>query len=221
MHGNLVTAIGNKCPARARGVLTLGLALILAACDPGTDPALSTVKVKLTDAPADVIASAEVWISRVYLRGVEEEADPGTTDTPEADGQVDLFNDAENPLQLDLLTLQDGVTADITDAIQVSAAAYQGLRLVVDRAVVTLVDGVTFEDGSNAATLFVPSGMESGIKVNLNDILDLQEGETTTIVVDFDVYASFVVQQNQSDGTIRSILMNPVLQEQQRQVVDG
>jgi hypothetical protein len=225
MHGNSVTEIGNKFRARfAHGALALGVAALLTACDPGTDLELSTVKVQLTDAPADVIASAEVWISRVYLQGGGEEPDPGTTETTEtteAEGRVDLFNDAENPLHLDLLTLQNGVTADITEEIQVNAAAYQGLRLVVDRAVVTLVEGVTFEDGSGEATLFVPSGMESGIKVQLSDILDLQEGETTTVLVDFDVYASFVVQRNQGDGTIRRILLNPVLQEVQRQTVDG
>ena len=40
--------------------------------------------------------------------------------------------------------------------------------MVVDSATVTLADGVTFQDGSSTDTLFVPSGMQSGIKVQLS-----------------------------------------------------
>jgi hypothetical protein len=223
MEGNLGTRIGRKVRLPLiRSTLVLLIAASLAACDPGTAPQFSTVKVLLTDAPADVIASAEVWISQVYLQGVDDSAsETATEETPEAAGRVDLFNDPENPLLLDLLTLQNGITADITDAIQVNAGLYEGLRLVVDSARVTLTEGTTFEDGENTATLFVPSGSQSGIKVQLNDVVDAQDGETTTIVVDFDVQASFNIQESQSTGMIRRIILNPVLKELRREKDQG
>ena len=224
MGGNSSTRPGTKVRTRiTRGTLALMLVGALAACDSGTEPELSMVKIQLTDAPTDVIASAEVWISHVYLQGgggAEPESVEGETSDSEV-GRVDLFNDPENPLHMDLLALQDGVTADLTDAIVVNAGRYQGLRLVVDSARVTLIEGVTFEDGTGTATLFVPSGSQSGIKVKLDHILDAQAGETTTVLVDFDVAASFVVQQSQATGLIRSVMLKPVLKEVNRETVDG
>ena len=50
-------------------VLLLGAAvsLLLTACDPGTSQNAS-VQIQITDAPSDFIQSADVWISRVYLK---------------------------------------------------------------------------------------------------------------------------------------------------------
>ena len=115
---------------------------------------LTGAQVRLTAAPSDMIASAEVWISHVYLQG-------GGDDTADETGRVDLFNDPEAPLHFDLLTLQDGITADLTGLVEVEAELYQGLRLVVDRARVTLVEGLEFVDGTNTATLMVPSGSQA------------------------------------------------------------
>src|SRR5690554_6084407 len=84
----------------------------------------ASVQVLLTDAPAELIGSAEVTISRVYLqRGDDEEGDGG--------GRVDLFNDPENPKVYDLLTLRDGITADLTGLMDIPEGEYAQLRLVV------------------------------------------------------------------------------------------
>ena len=137
---------GKKVPIfLMAGTLILGAG---ACSDDSTGVELSSVRILLTDAPSDVIASAEVWISRVYLQGGDDEETEG--------GRVDLFNDPEKPQHYDLLTLQDGVTADLTGAVEVDVGLYGSLRLVVDRALVTLVEGVSFEDGTDNATLFVP-----------------------------------------------------------------
>jgi hypothetical protein len=197
------------------------MAAAVSACDSGTSPELSSIKIQLKDAPTEVIANAEVWISRIYLQGGGEDGDSTAADSLDTGGRVDVFNDSANPFHVDLLTLQDGITADVTDAVPVNAGSYQSLRFIVDSAKVTLVEGVTFEDGTNTAALFVPSGSQSGIKVKLDDIIDAQEGETTTILVDFDVEASFVIQGQSSPNGIRGILMNPVLKEANRQVQEG
>lgn len=223
MGSNSSTGPGKKVRTRLiGGTLVLALSTTLAACDTGTAPQLSRVKVQLTDAPTDIIANAEVWISRVYLQGGGgSEPDTAAADTLDSGGRVDLFNDPDNPLHMDLLMLRDGVTADLTDAIPVDVGLYQGLRLVVDSSRVTLIEGVTFEDGSSSATLFVPSGDKSGIKVKLSDVLNAQEGEITTVVVDFDVDASFVIQGSHGPGGIRRIMLKPVLKELRRQKHGG
>ncbi len=102
-----------------------GVLLVAGACSDATGPQLSRVRVELTDAPSEIIAQADVWISQVYLQGGGAEADGGG-------GRVVLFEDSDEPLHFDLLTLRDGVTADLTGLVDVDAGTYQGLRLVVD-----------------------------------------------------------------------------------------
>ena len=164
----------------------------------------------LTVAPSDMIASAGVWISHVYLQGRVEE--PGE----DGGGRVDLFNDPGSPHHYDLLELQDGLTADLTGFVEIEAGLYQGLRLVLDSARVTLVEGLSFLDGTDTATLMVPSGSQSGIKVRLNDDIDAGEGESTTLTVDFDVDRNFVFQGGQGQSAIRGVLFTPVLSELDR-----
>ncbi len=170
---------------------------------------LTGAQVRLTAAPYDMIASAEVWISHVYLQG-------GGDDTADETGRVDLFNDPEAPLHFDLLTLQDGITADLTGLVEVEAGLYQGLRLVVDRARVTLVEGLAFPDDTDTALLMVPSGSESGIKVMLDDAIAAAEGESTSLTVDFDVDRNFVIQGGEGESAIRGVLFTPVLLELDR-----
>lgn len=202
---------------------TLLVAAGVAACESGaTAPQTAQVRVLLTDAPADMLDSAHVWISRVYLQGGGgTQPDTAAADSTAADstasGRVDLFNNPVKPLEYDLLTLRDSVTADVTGLVTVDAGSYQGLRFVVDSARVVLKDGYTFEDGTTSAVLKIPSGSTSGIKVKLKDIVMANDGETTTVTVDFNVDDNFVIQMNQQTGQVRKILFKPVLKEKTRQ----
>jgi hypothetical protein len=111
-----------------------------------------------------------------------------------------LFKDSENPHQLNLLDLQDGVSLDLTGEVQVPLGSYGQLRFVVDEAHVTLADGFVFAVESVEKELTVPSGF---FRVILHGELDedddsgsihLEGGETSVILVDFDVSASFTFQ---------------------------
>ncbi len=183
------------------GFLGLGTG---ACSDEPTGVHLSSVRVLLTGTPSDVIASADVWISRVYLESDDDL--PGG-------GVVDLFNDPDSPQRYDLLTLRDGVTADLTDVVDVDVGLYGTLRLVVDSARVTLVEGLSFEDGTEASTLRAPGGSTSGIKVLLDYDLETVEGEITTVTVDFDVDENFVIQGNHAPRGVRRVLFTPLLRE--------
>ena len=160
----------------------------LAACNEG--PQLGQVNLRLTDAPNPGIASADVWVSRVYLVGGDSGVNISTT-----------------PAQYDLLSLQGGVTAALGSAL-IPVGDYEQLRLVVDSARITLAGGATFSDGTDSRTLKVPSGMSTGIKVNFGGPIHVAPGQTT-IVVDFDASRSFVFTGSGSSPT--GALFKPVI----------
>ena len=140
--------------ARWRTFVLGALALLaLVGCDSVTSEDGARVAIQLTDAPSDLIESAEVWISRVYLQGGPHDDDQDDEDGATPQGRVDLFNDPENPFEVDLLVLQDGVTANLAAPIEIAPGSYKGLRIVVDSSFVTLEDGFTFPDGATTAVL--------------------------------------------------------------------
>ena len=118
----------------------------------------------------------------------------------------------------DLLTLQDGATATLANYV-LDAGRYRQLRFFVETATVTLAGDHTFPDGSNTKALIIPSGAQTGIKVNLgwgNDGdgpagIDVLPGETI-IVIDFDVMQNFRVQGDpDSPQGIQDVLFTPML----------
>ena len=204
---------GNK--VRTAAFLTL---LAAAACQGDSmAPETSRIQVLLTDAPHEQLDSAIVWISHIYLQGGGgTEPDTAASDTTSSSGRVDLYNDPAAPLHFDLLTLRDGVTADLTGVVEIDVGLYQSLRFVVDSARVTLVEGLAFADGSRTGVLKVPSGSTSGIKVKLSSVLDAMDSETTTVTVDFDVDDNFKIQQNPQTGVVNKVMFTPVLKEKGR-----
>src|SRR5713101_6691590 len=92
--------------------------LAFAACNEG--PQLGHVTWLLTDAPNPGIASATVWVSRVYLVGGGAPVDISTTRA-----------------QYGLLSLQGGATAALGSALP-PVGDYEQLRLEVDSARITL-----------------------------------------------------------------------------------
>lgn len=129
-----------------------GLAVVGVACNDATSSGASRVTIQITDAPApaSTFAAATLDVGAVQL--IPEDGDPVTI--------------TENAGAFDLLQLQNGITAALASA-DVPVGRYLQLRLVVRSASVTLTDGRTFADGSMFHNLFVPSGAQSGIKVNL------------------------------------------------------
>ena len=158
----------------SRLLLVAGIAAgsLLAACQ-DLGPQMATVTLRLSDAPGS-FQSATVWVSKVQLVGG-------------ASGAVTV---SETPTSYDLLTLQNGVTALLGTAT-IPAGSYEQLRLIVDSARV-VASGFTFANGDSTASLRVPSGMETGIKVNFAGPVQLPPGQST-LLVDFDVSQSFVL----------------------------
>jgi len=143
------------------------------------------VTILLTDAPSDYIGAAEVDIGRVEL-------------IPADDGPHVLLTEDGSDGFVDLLDFQEGATTPIAEA-DIDPGSFVQLRLVVEAARVTLADGYEFRDGSTSMELKVPSGAQTGIKLNLQDEngdpLEIVPGETV-LVLDFDVSRSFVLRGN-------------------------
>ncbi len=128
-----------------------------------------------------------------------------------------LFDDPDHPFHVDLLVLRDGLVADLTGAMPVAPGAYHQLRIVVDSAWVTLKDPYTFSDGSSTARLKIPGGHSAGVKVTLQSPVVAQEGDQTTILLDFAVDDNFRIQGNPATPAgIRGVLFTPVIKERGR-----
>lgn len=192
----------------------VGLLLPLA-CDDSVGPmdGPAQIQILLTDAPADYIESAEVCISRAYLVPGKDEEGNGGNGPP----WVDLFNEPGEPWCHDLLLLRDGITEALTGPEGVEPGEYGQLRLVVSSALVTLKEGYAFRDGTISKPLFVPSGMQTGIKVLLDGPILVEDGKLVIVTVDFDVNENFVFQGNpDTPAGIHGVLFTPVLKEKGR-----
>ncbi|MGH7539833.1 MAG: DUF4382 domain-containing protein [Gemmatimonadota bacterium] len=168
----------------------IGLAVGIAGCDSSTglNGDRGRMTVLLTDAPFpfDLVAEANVTISRVEVVG---------------DAGVQVV--AEGEQQLNLLDLQNGVTATLGSAVLPEGGVSQ-IRLIVTDASVVLTDGATFD-------LTVPSGAQTGIKI-LTPNAEIEAGAETTATLDMDVSESFIVQGSvETVAGIDGFLFTPVV----------
>jgi hypothetical protein len=151
---------------------------------------------------AEQVASAEVWISRIYLVGGGQ-------------GQVDLFvaEDEADWKHLDLMGLHAGDELEVVAETEVPEGGYGQLRLVVERVEVELAEGYSFADGE-ARSAMVPSG---SLRVNLHGDLQFEEGDSVVLLGDFDLSRSFAFQGPPSAPF--GVIVKPVLfQEIDREV---
>jgi len=167
------------------GALALLLPLaLLAGCsdDNPTGPGRGQLRVQMTDAPAEIQA--------VNLVVTEVSARTETSDT--TSGWQILNATAQT---YNLLSLQNGVFATIGDA-SVPAGTYTQVRLKLGAGSTIVVDGVTYP-------LTVPSGMQSGLK--LNGSFNVPAGGTTDIALDFDASRS-IIQNGAGDYILKPVV---------------
>ena len=183
-------------------VLALG-ALGCSDDDNGSEPndLVTRVSLLLTDAPGDVQA-AVVTISEIYLQGGP-------------DGRTTLLDD---PVTVNLIDLANE-TIELLDGVEVEQGTYDELRFVITGAYLEVETGNGTEifasspnydglpDGATVdGELHMPSLGTSGLKVNFDDPLVLEQGEQT-LLVDFDVSQSFGHEAGNSGRWI----MHPVV----------
>lgn len=185
--------------------IVLTPALWLAGCDSASTGGDATVRVFLTDFPLELVEEANVTIERVELIG--------------EDGRVEVLADFAEPPTFNLLELQHGVTAQLSESV-IPAGTYNQLRVVVGaEAEVLLVEDPNDPGARRRFDLKVPSGTETGIKINLPQLSIDTAGEIVDIVVDFHVEDSFVVLGNPATPAgIKGFIFKPVLRLERLEV---
>jgi hypothetical protein len=93
--------------------------------------------------------------------------------------------------------------------VEVPAGTYAQLRFIVESASVVLMAPYTFPDGSDEMDLFVPSGAQTGIKVQLAAPVFLEPETLTEITVDAPVEENFVFLGDPESPS--GVLFTPVL----------
>lgn len=160
------------------------------ACNDGDSPASIApasgfLTVGLTDAPVDDAAEVIIVVTGIELPR-------GSNDT--------INIDFETPRSVNLLEFRDGKSFNLLDGNPLLPGEYQWLRLKI-RAQENLQDGsrIRLRDGRQFP-LFIPSGAESGLK--LNRPFTVAQGSTTRLMIDFDLRKSLVVPPGQGGNWI-------------------
>jgi hypothetical protein len=126
-----------------------------------------TLAVRMADAPDPTITDVTVNIDRVEAN---------------VDGQWQVITDTDTSVDLMDLIQNDMLLGQAL----VPAGRYTQVRLIVT--------GGTVTDSTGTHDLVIPSGMQTGIKINLN--FDVNPNVVTEILLDFNVQKSIVKQGN-------------------------
>ena len=143
--------------------------------------------VQMTDAPFPFaeVSAVNVFVVRVDARsGDATEAEAANANTTSGWTTIAAPNRVIN-----LLSLQGGVTTNLGTST-LSTGTYNGFRLVIDPA----QSNVTLKTGATVTTQF-PSAAQSGIKINLDQPIEVTE-DSSVMILDFDVGKSFVMKGN-------------------------
>lgn len=144
----------------------LAVVLIVPSCSKSTKPAYGTVRVSLTDAPADY--EAVILVIRevaVHMAG------------PDSSGWTSFVPDSAS---YDLLTLRNGVFAGLGEVLA-PAGHYTQVRLILGPGSYVIENGVRRD-------LVVPSGLQTGLK--LIGEFDVPAGGVVDLGIDFDAMRS-------------------------------
>jgi len=183
--------------------IVLGLsAFVLVACgggDGGGGPEpTGKVNLSITDAPVDDASSVVVQFSGVAFKR------EGAT----AEVVQDLTS---SPRQLDLLQYQQGRAALLLDGVTLPAGRYEWIRLIVDNQPNVRDSYIVLTTGEECE-LRVPSGAESGLKLNRG--FNLPADGSAALTIDFDLRKSIHAppgQKGTTESCTQGYLMRPTL----------
>lgn len=185
-----------------RIAMSLLLASALVACgggDGGPDPEpTGRVSLGITDAPIDDATSVVIQFSGVAFK--REGSAPET-----------VQNLTPSPRQLDLLQYQQGRAALLLDGVTLPAGRYEWVRLIVDNEPNVRDSFITLTTGAECE-LRVPSGAESGLKLNRG--FTLPADGSAALTIDFDLRKSIHAPPGQRGSTpdcTQAYLMRPTL----------
>lgn len=164
-------------------------AMLFTSCSTDVQTGTGTLKVLLHDAPADYEA-VNIFVERVEINNTE--GDEGWQVISEPNQSYDI------------LQLTNGNFELLAD-VELEPGIYPQIRLIVSRDENSVVvDGET-------RGLFIPSGAQTGVKINVD--AEIREGIEYTILLDFDAERS-VVKTGQAP--FPGFLLKPVIRASNR-----
>lgn len=172
--------------------LLIGLSILFTGCGTDSGSGSGTMTVEMTDAPIDSADAVNVFIERVE---VNREGN--------SEGWVTLN---EPQQEYNLLELTNGATTVIGSA-ELEAGTYPQIRLILSN------DGHSVEVDGNIYEMFVPSGAQTGIKLNIN--AEIEEDIEYVLLLDFDASRS-VVKAGQNDQ--RPYILKPVIKATEKAI---
>jgi hypothetical protein len=179
--------------------VTVSVALGLAACSGGGGGnETGQVSLAITDAPVDDASSVVVQFNGVAFKRAGA--------APEV-----VQNLTPSPRQLDLLQYQEGRAALLLDGVTLPAGDYEWVRLIVDHET-GVRDSYVVLTGGEECELYVPSGAESGLKLNRG--FTLPADGSVALTIDFDLRKSLHAPPGQSgtaEACTQGYLMRPTL----------
>ena len=155
----------------------------------GSNADSGTLSIAITDAAVDGASRVVVTFSAVEIKPAG-----GTA-------VVYVLSPAKS---IDLLALSGGATAMLLDAKVLPAGQYQWVRLVVESQQNVPTSYIELASGAQHP-LFVPSGEESGLKLNRG--FTIAAGGRTDFTIDFDLRKSVIAPRGQAPN----YLLKPVL----------
>lgn len=162
------------------------LLFIFAACNSsGENNDLGSLEIRLHDAPLDSVEEVNVFIERIEINLENDDEGWSTINSPNRS-----FN---------LLELTNGAFEVIGDTL-LEPGTYSQIRLILGQDNNLVISDSTY-------SLFVPSGSQSGIKLNIN--AEIEAERNYVLLLDFDVAKSIVQTGNQQSGV--NYILNPVI----------
>lgn len=179
-------------------IIVLGTALMLSCSKDDTmnnyTEGKGKVNIYLTDAPfpVNLVSKTVVSIDKVEIRKQESDT-----------SGVEFITLTDKPMEVDLLTLSNGVT-ELLASVELEAGSYDLIRMHVGESTVYLNDDTQFD-------LKVPSGSSSGLKIKIKPAIEISNGQTADVLLDFDVSKSFVAKGNWKKGNLLGFNFKPVI----------
>ena len=171
---------------------------------------------KLTDAPfpVDLIDQALVTIDKIEIRSVldsDDESELNLQNQNQGSGTNEQIMEnhpfillSEETQQFNLLSLTNGITSDLIQ-MEIGTGEYDMIRMHIVDAKIIMKDGQEFD-------LKIPSGTQSGLKIQIEPELVVEDGVVNEVLLDFDVSKSFIVQGNiNSKAGVKGFIFKPVI----------
>ena len=160
----------------------------LTACDSGDGAATGELSMGITDAPVNNATAVVVEFTGVEIHGPNDQTQTITFDSPKT---------------IDLLTFTGNAAETLFEDETVLAGDYQWARLQVNAEPSTIDSYIDLTDGSQHS-LYVPSGAETGLKMNTG--FSVPEDGSAAFTIDFNLRKSVHDPEGTTDYVLRPTL---------------